>query len=1034
MAGSVANLLLRIISQKGDASSDVEQLAVALEALDHASATATAEVETDQLSFDALVTELEAFDKSKFDAKAEVDADFSQLELFTQKLEGLASKTFTGKFFAGGAPGRFTQMLEHGEQLKLDLDTGPAEHKLHAFEQLVLHAAPRSGIPLVDLREHDIEQRGRIANRAIRSLTDAFGSMAQAGAGLGKTFASIGEDFGGVTVNLGMFGLKLGPIVALVLALVAAIAVSLVAALGALAASAILAATALGALAIALAAAIVPMIAVAIPAFLAFAKVLKALKKNQQDAALAAQQKAQADAQARQYSQQHADAVRNLGEATQRSADAQKSAYREMQDAIERVSDSLRSLQQAQLSQDQARLNVEKADLALKKFRRDAGLADKQFDAMFKTFTDVSFDPSKLNAALARVKTPGGGGLDEEEKLNLKQLILDRKQARLDEKGAIDNVSDAERDHTRAVQDALPFQQQGIKASQNYKSALDGVATAQRNLNRLEADRKFQLQQDAITKTKNATEKLSAQNQKLLGNVKILIKNLKFAFGPATTALLAGFTSGMGLLGGAVRDLRNPLTRLGKAMGNTVRDFFKAMSGADAQNLFTSFIDGATKLAPLIGSIFGSFLSILSKIARAAMPFLVEGFRWLAHWLGDIDKNTSVRDIRDWIADLIPHLKQWIKLAIQLVPGFFEFLKDVGPDALELLKWVTGLAIQFKNWSTSEQGRKDIHDFFNNSITVAKALANTIIFLVGIFSTLNDVFGWIRNAAGDFFDFFYNRSQDFFDFFYGLGGSVSDLKDTIVNTFNLITGFLGGLPSEFFQFGSDMIVGLINGIASYIGGIWTSITDSINSFIAQFKAFFGIGSPSTLFYSFGADIIRGLINGIRDFAVGIFEPLYSAISGIFSYLSGLATQFFGLGASIASGFANGIKSTASTVAGDWLTGVKDIWNAGKSFFGVGSPSKLMMELGLDVGKGFELGINASADGVSRAATRSFGAPVVAAATTPAGTASASGAAVSGVTIQNQTVNLPVAPGHDQMGDPRHQAAQFALEMRRRGRR
>ena len=38
----------------------------------------------------------------------------------------------------------------------------------------------------------------------------------------------------------------------------------------------------------------------------------------------------------------------------------------------------------------------------------------------------------------------------------------------------------------------------------------------------------------------------------------------------------------------------------------------------------------------------------------------------------------------------------------------------------------------------------------------------------------------------------------------------------------------------------------------------------------------------------------------------------------------------------------------------------------------------------------------------------------------------------GVVIENQTVVLPPAPGHDQMGDPRFAALQFAREMSKRG--
>jgi hypothetical protein len=43
-----------------------------------------------------------------------------------------------------------------------------------------------------------------------------------------------------------------------------------------------------------------------------------------------------------------------------------------------------------------------------------------------------------------------------------------------------------------------------------------------------------------------------------------------------------------------------------------------------------------------------------------------------------------------------------------------------------------------------------------------------------------------------------------------------------------------------------------------------------------------------------------------------------------------------------------------------------------------------------------------------------------------------GGGPAGMTISEQNIILPPAPGHDQLGDPRHQAAMLARELRRRG--
>lgn len=923
MAGSIANLILRLVSQKGDAATDVEEVAAALQALDKSSAEATAEVNTDQLAFDTLVTELEAFDKKKVKAKAEVETDTGQLNLFTKKLEGLASKDFIGKFMKGGGAGAFGELTQGTEQMKLDLDTGLADAKLHKFhDQLLLFTRDQH----VNI---DVDRSGKTAE-VLAKLGGAFGGLASKFAGMEEPLVGMAGGLSKVSVSMGAFGAKLGPGVAGVIALAVAIGTALVAAFAALAASAAIATAALIALGVALAGAILPMIAVAIPAFLVFNKIMKIMQQRQTEAAQAAQKKAQADKDARSYAQQHADSERALADAIQASAVAKAQAYREMEDAIERVSDAQRSLEQATLSQEQASLNVDKAKQALEDFRKETGLAGKDFDAMFKTFSDVGFDPARLNKELAKIKGPA---LTGDKELDLRQKVLDVKQARQDEKESVDHVSDSERDLTRARQDALPFQKQGIKASQTYAAALDRVADSQRDIRRLISNRAFDQQNKDILGSESSTKALNKQEQNVLKTVDKLIAAFKYAFGPAGRALIDGFATGIGGLDGTIRGLRPAFTNLGKAMGGAIGGFFKQLSSPAASKLFDALIQGATILAPLIAQVFGSFLSLLTKLAVAAMPALIPLLTEFTTWLTNVDKNTSVADIAGIIADMMPHLQEWIDLAKELIPAFFNLLVAIAPYGLELLRMVTGIAKQLGEWAKSKQGREDIKTFFSDAVPLIK------LFFAAV--------KWI------------------FDF-----------------VLDLVVAF--GRVVKFFQKVMQ----------------WSDIVDKAIS-----------------------DFFKGLSDNLSTW----WDAFKQGISDIGAWFAGLATRLYNYGVDAITGFINGIKSMASAVKDAVVGVVEHPIDSVKGFLGIGSPSKLMMGFGHDVGRGFELGINASATRVTQAAVSSLAAPVVA-----AGAAGAT--AASGYTIQNQTVNLPAAPGHDQMGDPRHQAAQFAREMRRRGRR
>jgi len=1256
MASSIANLLLRVISQKGDATNDVEELAVALEALDHTKAEAEATVDVDQSELEGFAAALEAVDHKKVTAKAEVETDFKQLQLFSQALDKVRSRTFKGSLFGGGKAGEFTDLLAdvpqqlsfdvdvdttaakaqiealQGEQISFDLETeaaqaeavgfiarlkalfakqtipvdadvGDAERELAGLkltaDQLtevrridiqtneakielerlkakLAELSQQDASPEVDLKTEQVKaqitaiearlvalgqrkveikvdiDRNNLAqtSRAVNRMTDAFGGLASAGAGVGQAAAGMAAGLGKVTVNLGMFGARLGPLVALILTLAITIGVSLVGALAAVAASAALAATALAALGVALAGAFLPILAVGIPAILALAKILQVLQQEQNEAETATQRKAQADQQAALFAQQHADAERELTQAIQATSAAKVQAYREMQDAIERVTDAQRSLQQASLSKEQASLNVEKAKNALKEFRKEAGMAGKEFDAAFRSFDDVSFDPKNLNKALAKIKPPSLGEGDETE---LKQKILDLKQARLSEKEAIDNVSDSERELTRAREDALKFQKDGIRASDQYTAALRRQQEANRNLARLEQQRDFQKQNEELLKSKSMIDDLSKSERKLLNRIKEVKTALGLAFGPAVNAMLDGIAKGIGKIVAPIKELKGSFKGLGATLGGAFAGFMEFLAQPEMVNLFKKLIKGANQLVGPITSVFGTLLKFLLKIAVAAMPFLVDGMRSFAGSLKGLDA-IKVKDIRKFIGGIMPFLKDWIDLAKKLGPAFFDLIVAIAPFAHDLLVWVGDMAKKLGDWAKSDKGREEIKRFFKNAIPTTIAFIKALIWLAKAMIWIVNAVGWVGRAIKNTWGWLKGAGKDIGEFFSGVKSALDDAGDFIKEKVDAIGGFfedLWNLPAEAGRkiadgisnidwggLAQDIWDGLVNGLESAAQAAFDSLVKPFVDWWNKITNFFGVGSPSTKFFDLGVDLIQGLINGVRSLITGLpgrfftwgariikglgrgiasaaewawgrikkgfgdakdwvlslptklfnwgvkvvtglgagiksvagvaWDQIKSGFAAARDWVLGLPARMFNWGLSIITGLANGIASLAGSAwdtikngFGDfksWITGVpgdlfdwgvnivtgfidglrnkaSDLFNTVKDtitkpfkdvagFFGFGSPAKLMIDWGKDISRGLEVGLSRSSRRLSDTAMGHLGAPVAAGAA----------AAASGMTIGTQNINLPAAPGHDQMGDPRHQAAQFALEMRKRARR
>lgn len=1069
MANSIANLILQIISQKGGASSDVDELAASLEALDHTKAEATAQVNTDKGAFDELQTQLDLFDHKTVKAKATVDIaeGEAQLQLFSHSLDNLQSKSFKGQFFSAGDIGSFTQLFSHLGQLSIpvDLDSKGAEaHAVELHEQLKLELGEET--VKVDTDTTSFTK----VKEAVSALGDAFSSLAQEGGGIGNVFEGFGGDLSKVTVNLGAFGFRLGPVLAGVLALATAIGISLVSALIAVVSSAVLAATALGALGVALAGALGPIAAIAIPAALLFGKALTALTSNQAANTAAtrantqAQQQAiQAQTDARNFAEQRASAEQSLAQAVQNATQARAAAYREEQDAIQAVTDAVNGLRDAQLSQAQASLNLDKAKQALKDFRDQLGLTGKAYDAMFKTFTDVAFDPAKLNDALAKVKAPAGSQLNADQQLQLKQLILDIATAKQGEADATNQVTHAETTLNRARQDAQPFIQQGINGSKQYQAALQGVAQAQQNLTKLESDHAFQLQQTAklnalnaasLQATASGTSKLSGEELKIYNVLKQLKGAFETAFGPAVNALLDGLLGGLKLLGPLMTSLQGPMLQLGKAMGTAVFDFFKGTTASDTQKVFQAMINGAIKLVPLINQIFQPMLDILGKIATAAMPFLVQGFANIAKFMNQLNNGLTVKNISDFIAKLIPNLNAWVNLALQLVPSFFKYMIAVAPYGIQFLKWVTGVAVAFGQWAASAQGRKQIQDFFSTAIPAAitffEALAKIIGFfagipawiyeavgalvaLVAILLTASAVVGALATAGEILlgvlaflispiglvvaalaalvvgFVIAYNKLGFF-------KNAVDDITSWIANAFNNVIKFMERLPATLYKLAVDAGNAIWNGIRSVGLDIAGWIVPKFNAVISF------LSTLPNRFFSWGSRIINGLWDGIKSIGLDVATWVAQKFNAALNWLSGIVNWFVNAGKAIVEGIWKGIKSVPSDIVG-WAKNT--FVNPVKNLLGIGSPSKLFEEYGKSIGQGFQVGIDATTHIVQDAAMRTVAAPIGAA-------MGVSGGGGGGITIQNQNVNLPPAPGHDQMGDPRVQAAQFAREMRRRG--
>lgn len=1065
---------------------------------------------------------------SLLDRNVELDVevnDHGQIALFQRELQDLGS--FTPHFEGGGGQvqalgnqlnalgGQMDDIDHRHVEPNIDVDTAGSQLKLDIL------SAQLSALDAKDVKVKVDTSRANLLGdmtMAVRGLVSGLQSFAGAGEQAASSGGLLGKSVANASVNVGGMSLRLTGLVALIGTAVIATMVALAAAAASVAAALALAAAAVAGMIGAGLAMLAPIAAVALPAFLSLSKVMKVLQQRQTEEGQAAAKSARDHQAASQYADQHADAVRNLQraienqaqteadsdrqiaearrsrqQAIQDLASAEQSAYREMQDAAERARDAELSLQRARLSREEANLGLKEAIKNLKDFRKQTGTAANALDGMFTKFSNVNFKGNTANI-VGQIEAATGKSFSGDKELELQRLVLAVKDARLRQKEATDGVGDSQRELNRAQEDNNKFLRDGIKASDNYKAALERVrdarkavtdaertasraevaaarqvADARRNIGRVETARAFEVQNQQLTNSQSKVDALNASERHLLDTVTRLKTAMGTAFGPSTTAILDGIAGGLDKVEGPMKTLQPMWTRLGQAIGTGIQNLAAALTSPQMLGFWKTFAGGAVRAIPSVISILTSLLTLFLQFTSSALPYFIVLLQDLATGLTDAANNGG--GFSGMFQAAKPIIDAVWRIFKAFVGIFLGFVKAGAGQGGSLLDTFAGWAEKISAFVNSAQGTKEIQDFLATVLPLARSFGRFLFALVGFFLRLGE-------AAAPTLSIIF----DVLTIIVGVLSTVVNAIGTLINIaarpLAALTelgtqgiGLLLGMANQTLDVGKSLVTGLVNGIEAGITWVKNAVADLWDSIWRAITGLFGIGSPSTKFASAGKDLVRGLINGIgsligdvvgkiAELATNAWNAVHNRlvrwrqagvdwvknlISGIASWVGSLVTrvadlatqawtavrdkvaQWFNLGVDFVKGIIEGVKNKARGLKDAVVKTAKDAWQGVKDFLHIGSPSRVMMDVGWQIGRGLEEGINSSADRVARAATRSLAAPTLAAASVGVGPGTR-----GGTTIQSQQVILPAAPGYAGLGDPRVAATEFAREMKRRG--
>ncbi|MBJ8153971.1 phage tail tape measure protein [Bacillus cereus] len=356
-----------------------------------------------------------------------------------------------------------------------------------------------------------------------------------------------------------------------------------------------------------------------------------------------------------------------------------------------------------------------------------------------------------------------------------------------------------------------------------------------------------------------------------------------------------------------------------KAWDATVKGAKKAWNGLG--KFFSGFWEGTKKL-------FNSAMSFIGKLISKAWDGYVKVVKWYFNLLKNIVEF-------GWNA-----IKFVFNLALsglkKIVDGTWKFIKNSVQKAVNTWK---------KIFST---GWNAIKRIFSMALALIKQYVKTEFEKMK--NTISSVFNTIKDI-------------------------VKKAWDAIKSTFTTVLKFLKDFVKSSWESIKDTISSVMNTIKSVIQSAWNFIKFTIINAVREFVGFV-ITNFNKLY-----NTITDVVGGIKEFIVSNFKTIKKAITGAFtgvvdtvkdvfskvgSIVKNVAKDAVSWGKDIIAGIGEGMSGMA-----DWLIKkakgvVSGIPKAVLKFFGIRSPSRLMMEYGGYITEGLGVGMEKMIPAVDKA--------------------------------------------------------------------
>ena len=292
--------------------------------------------------------------------------------------------------------------------------------------------------------------------------------------------------------------------------------------------------------------------------------------------------------------------------------------------------------------------------------------------------------------------------------------------------------------------------------------------------------------------------------------------------------------------------------------------------------------------------------------------------------------------------------RQVVDKALKVVSKAFQAFMQVVKDVWAVLQqdfqnaW-NNVILPLINWI--KEGIDSLREPFERFKTTCVEIWNSVWeFLKATWDVFWSTFQPIFELAWELIKISFSTTWETIKIIFSTAwNSIKIIFDTIVNViksaWDVFAGIFTGDWSRVWTGVQGIFTSIWNGISSFFGGILSAIWG----------------------------VVRNTFNGIFQSISSIFSKVPETISNIwnkaYSFLSSI--NLYSIGSNIIQGLISGVGSMAGALVNAAKNIAKRFVSSIKSFFGINSPSRLMMEFGVNIGEGLVIGTEEMQDEVAK---------------------------------------------------------------------